>query len=130
MTEVIKAGQFSANMSHNIGDDSMLTETDIDISMDDFRSAPIVQPARIAPLPIQCAATDSVVYTGPLFRSPVDEVPALALPTKDTIRTREQLILEKQRQAQEEGSGGVGGLLYTSSLNVNATEHWSPEPEA
>jgi hypothetical protein len=73
---------------------------------------------------------DLVIYTGPLFRSPVDEEPALALPTKDTIRARKQLILEKRRQAREEGSGGVGGLLYTSSLNVNATKHWSPELEA
>ena len=100
VTEGIKAGQFSANTSSNIGDDSMQTETDMDLSMDDFRSAPIVQPASIAPLPIQRAATDSVVYTGPSFRSPVDEGPAPALPTKDAIRAREQLILEKRRQAR------------------------------
>jgi hypothetical protein len=101
VTEGIKAGQFSANTSSNIGDDSMQTETDMDLSMDDFRSAPIIQPARIAPLPIQRAATDSVVYTGPSFRSPVDEEPVPASPTKDAIRAREQLILEKRRQARK-----------------------------
>ena len=97
VTEGIRAGQFSANTSSNIGDDSMQTETDMDLSMDDFRSAPIVQPSRIA---IQRAATDSVVYTGPSFRSPVDEEPVPASPTKDAIRAREQLILEKRRQAR------------------------------
>jgi len=100
VTEGIKAGQFSSNTSGHIGDDSMQTETDMDLSMDDFRSAPIVQPARIAPLPIQRAATDSVVYTGPSFRSPVDEEPAPASPTKDAIRAREQMILEKRREAR------------------------------
>ncbi|KAF8551975.1 hypothetical protein OG21DRAFT_1486564 [Imleria badia] len=101
VTEGINAGQFSANTSSNIGDDSMQTATDMDLSTDDFRSAPIVQPARAAPLPIQRAATDSVVYTGPSFRSPVEEEPAPpASPTKDAIRAREQLILEKRRQAR------------------------------
>lgn len=102
VTRGINAGQFSANTSSNIGDDSMQTATDMDLSMDDFRSAPIVQPARSAPLPIQRAATDSVVYSGPSFRSPVDEEPATpASPTKDAIRAREQLILEKRRQARK-----------------------------
>ncbi|KAF8439263.1 hypothetical protein L210DRAFT_935617 [Boletus edulis BED1] len=78
----------------------MQTEIDMDLSMDDFRSAPISQPSRPLPLPIQRAATDSVVYTGPSFRSPVEEQAAPALPTKDAIRAREQLILEKRRQAR------------------------------
>lgn len=102
MTEGIKAGQFSANTSSNIEDDSMRTETDMDISMNDFRSAPIVQPAATAPPPIQRAATDSIVYTAPSFRSPVEEELAPIAPpqTKDAIRAREQLILEKRRQAR------------------------------
>lgn len=100
VTEGIKAGQFSANTSSNIGDDSMQTETDMDLSMDDYRSAPLVQPARTIPLPIQRAATDTVVYTGPSFRSPVAEAPAPASPTKDAIKAREQMILEKRRQAR------------------------------
>lgn len=100
VTEGIKAGQFSANTSSNIGDDSMQTETDMDLSMDDFRSAPIVQPAGTGPLPIQRAVTDSVVYMGPSFRSPVDEAPTPASPTKDAIRAREELILQKRRQAR------------------------------
>ncbi|KAH0829203.1 hypothetical protein J3R83DRAFT_2763 [Lanmaoa asiatica] len=100
VTEGIKAGQSSANTSSNTGDDSMRTETDMDLSMDDFRSAPFVRPPRTAPLPIQRAATDSAVYTGPSFRSPVDEAPAPASPTKDAIRAREEMILEKRRQAR------------------------------
>ena len=101
VTEGIKAGQFSANTSSNMGDDSMQTETDMDLSMDDFRSAPILQPVTTVPLPIQRAATDSVVYTGPSFRSPVEEDPIPASPPKDAIRAREQLILEKRRQARK-----------------------------
>ncbi|KAF8119545.1 hypothetical protein EV363DRAFT_1503831 [Boletus edulis] len=100
VTEGIKTGQSSANPSSDTGDDSMQTEIDMDLSMDDFRSAPISQPSRPLPLPIQHAATDSVVYTGPSFRSPVEEQAAPALPTKDAIRAREQLILEKRRQAR------------------------------
>lgn len=100
VTEGIKAGQFSANTSSNIGDDSMQTETDMDLSIDDFRSAPFVKPTRNAPLPIQRATTDSVIYTGPSFRSPVDETPVPASPTKDAIKAREQMILEKRRQAR------------------------------
>ncbi|KAF8425434.1 hypothetical protein L210DRAFT_3743485 [Boletus edulis BED1] len=57
------------------------------------------QPSRPLPLPIQHAAMDSVVYMGPSFRSPVEEQAAPASPTKDAIRAREQLILEKRRQA-------------------------------
>ncbi|KAG8221335.1 hypothetical protein J3R82DRAFT_1503 [Butyriboletus roseoflavus] len=100
VTEGIKVGQFSANTSSNIGEDSMQTEVDMDPPIDDFRSAPFAGPTRTAPLPIQRATTDSVVYTGPSFRSPVDEVPVPASPTKDAIRAREQMILEKRRQAR------------------------------
>ena len=71
----------------------------MDLSLDDFCSAPFTQPARIVPLPIPHPATDSVVYTEPLFRSPVDEELVPASPTKDAIRAREQLILEKRGQA-------------------------------
>ncbi|KAF8130101.1 hypothetical protein EV363DRAFT_1489987 [Boletus edulis] len=88
VTEGIKTGQSSANPSSDTGDDSMQTEIDMDLSMDDFRSAPISQPSRPLLLPIQCAATDSVEQAAP------------ASPTKDAIRAREQLILEKQRQAR------------------------------
>ena len=98
--EGMKAGQLSVDTSSNIGDDSMQTETDMDLSTDDFRNAPIMGPARAGPLPIQRAATDSVVYTGPSFRSPVDDAPPPTSPTKDAIRTREQLILQKRRQAR------------------------------
>lgn len=100
MMEGTQAGQFSANSSSNIGDDSMQTATDMDLSTDDFRSAPIVQPARTGPLPIQRAVTDSAVYTGPSFRSPVDEVPPPTSPTKDAIKAREELILQKRRAAR------------------------------
>ena len=97
MTKGIKASQLSANTSSNIEDDSIQTGTDMDLSLDDVRNAPIVQPARIAPLLIPTAWA---VYAGPSFRSPVDEEPVPASPTKDAIRAREQLILEKRRQAQ------------------------------
>ncbi|KAG9312056.1 hypothetical protein JVU11DRAFT_7337 [Chiua virens] len=101
MTEGIKAGQFSANTSSNVGDDSMQTATDMDLSLDDFRNEPIAQSAKTAPLPIQRAATDSVIYTGPSFKSPVEEAPLPASPTKDAIRMREELILQKRREARK-----------------------------
>lgn len=101
VTEDTKAGRSSANTSSNIGDDSMGTQTDMELSLDDFRSAPITQRSRTGPLPVQRAATDSVVYMGPSFRSPVDEVLTPASPTKDAIKTREELILQKRREARK-----------------------------
>ncbi|KAF8421725.1 hypothetical protein L210DRAFT_3672550 [Boletus edulis BED1] len=74
VTEGIKTGQSSVNPSSDTRDNSMQTEIDMDLSMDDFRR--------------------------PSFRSPVEEQAAPASPTKDAIRAREQLILEKRRQAR------------------------------
>ncbi|KIJ65862.1 hypothetical protein HYDPIDRAFT_129870 [Hydnomerulius pinastri MD-312] len=100
VTEGIKAGQFDGrpDTSGTAGDESMRTETDMDFSLDEFRGVPVVHPPRAAPIPMQRAATDSAVYTGPEFRSPVDEQPAS--PTKDAIKSREDLILEKRREAR------------------------------
>ncbi|KIJ15469.1 hypothetical protein PAXINDRAFT_168965 [Paxillus involutus ATCC 200175] len=100
VTEGVKAGQFNGRaMSDTIGDESLRTETDMDFSMDDFCGEPIVQPPKAAPIPMRRAATDSAVYTGPGFRSPVDEYPD-APSAKDAIRAREELILEKRRAAR------------------------------
>ncbi|KIK86105.1 hypothetical protein PAXRUDRAFT_831931 [Paxillus rubicundulus Ve08.2h10] len=101
VTEGIKVGQFNGRAtSGTIGDESLRTETDMDFSMDDFCGEPIVQPTKAAPIAMRRAATDSVVYTGPGFRSPVDEYPDAAPSAKDAIRAREELILEKRRAAR------------------------------
>lgn len=66
----------------------MQTGANMDLSLDDFHSAPFAQPARIMPLPIPRPVTDSVVYMELSFRSPVDEELVPALPTKDAIRAK------------------------------------------
>ncbi|KAG2349379.1 hypothetical protein BDR05DRAFT_955263 [Suillus weaverae] len=93
VTEGIKAGQF--DNSFGTGDESMRTETDLDASMS--MDSHVVRP-RAAPL--QRAATDSIVYTAPVFSSPVlgEEQPESQ--TKHAIRQREELILEKRRAAR------------------------------
>ncbi|KAL4071248.1 hypothetical protein V8B97DRAFT_436977 [Scleroderma yunnanense] len=101
VTQGVRAGQFDAgaDSSGGLGDESMRTETDMSLCVDEVPEV-IVHPPRVAPIPIERAATDSVIYTAPSFRSPprVDEPPAS--PTKDAIRAREELILEKRREAR------------------------------
>ncbi|KAF8121700.1 hypothetical protein EV363DRAFT_1560415 [Boletus edulis] len=91
VTEGIKTGQSSVNPSSDTRDNSMQTEIDMDLSMDDFRSAPIH--SLHDPYHYQYSTLRRI-------RSPVEEQAAPASPTKDAIRAREQLILEKRRQAR------------------------------
>ncbi|KAI6029361.1 hypothetical protein BKA83DRAFT_679982 [Pisolithus microcarpus] len=96
----VKAGQFNsvADTSGGFGDESMRTETDMSLCVDESREEVYVHPPRAAPIPMEHAATDSVIHT---LRSPsrADE-PSLSL-TKDAIRAREELILEKRREARK-----------------------------
>ncbi|KAF9228374.1 hypothetical protein BS17DRAFT_799695 [Gyrodon lividus] len=103
MTRDITASQSDGRMvdtSGTIGDESLRTETDMEPSMDDVCGEPVVQPPKAAPVPMRRAATDSAVYMGPEFRSPVGEYPDVVSLTKDAIKAREQLILEKRREAR------------------------------
>jgi len=97
----IKVGQFEvgADSSGGFGDESMRTETDMSLCVDEGPEDVIVRPPRAAPIPMERAATDSAIYTAPSLRSPhADEPPGS--PTKDAIRAREELILEKRREAR------------------------------
>ena len=97
----IKVGQFEAgaDSSGGLGDESMRTETDMSLCMDEGPEEVIVRPPRVAPIPMERAATDSAIYAAPSFRGPhADEPPGS--PTKDAIRAREELILEKRREAR------------------------------
>ncbi|KAH7926937.1 hypothetical protein BV22DRAFT_1085889 [Leucogyrophana mollusca] len=111
VTQGTKAGRFGVHPNDNRqafddadkeADESMRTETDMDFSLDDHRAA--LSPPHAVPM--QRAATDSAVYTGPSFASPVHSDvngPPPISPTKekDAIRSREELILEKRRQARK-----------------------------
>ncbi|KAI6105076.1 hypothetical protein EDD16DRAFT_232832 [Pisolithus croceorrhizus] len=96
----VRAGQFSsgADTSGGFGDESMRTETDMSLCVDKSREEVYVHPPRAAPVPMERAATDSAIHT---LRSPsrADE-PSFSL-TKDAIRAREELILEKRREARK-----------------------------
>ncbi|KAI6017530.1 hypothetical protein EDC04DRAFT_3144340 [Pisolithus marmoratus] len=96
----VRVGQLDSgpDTSGGFGDESMRTETDMSLCVDESREEVYVHPPRATPVPIERAATDSVIYalTSP---SRADEPPAP--PTKDAIRAREELILEKRCEARK-----------------------------
>ncbi|KAI6046401.1 hypothetical protein EDC04DRAFT_3086435 [Pisolithus marmoratus] len=96
----VRVGQLDSgpDTSGGFGDESMRTETDMSLCVDESREEVYVHPPRATPVPMERAATDSVIYT---LTSPprVDEPPVP--PTKDAIRAREELILEKRREARK-----------------------------
>ena len=102
VAQAVKVDQFEASVdsSGGFGDESMRTETeDMSLCVDEGPEEVIVHPPRATPM--ERAATDSAIYMAPSFTSPprVKEPPAS--PTKDAIRTREELILEKRREARK-----------------------------
>ncbi|KAG6335020.1 hypothetical protein ID866_4065 [Astraeus odoratus] len=102
VTQGVKAGQFDvgAESSGGYGDESMRTETDMSLCVDTSREEAIVHPPKVVPVPMERTATSSATYTAPSFRSPPSaEVPP-ASSAKDAIRAREELILEKRREAR------------------------------
>lgn len=97
--EGIKAGQF--DNSFDAGDESIRTETetDVDASMSMSMSMSVDNHvARPRAAPLQRAATDSLVYTAPAFSSPVHAEEHAE--SKNAIREREDLILQKRRAAR------------------------------
>ncbi|KIO13807.1 hypothetical protein M404DRAFT_992041 [Pisolithus tinctorius Marx 270] len=94
----VESVPWGLDTSGGFGDESMRTETDMSLCVDESREEIYVHPPRAAPVPMERAATDSAIHT---FRSPsrADEPPVSL--TKDAIRAREELILEKRREARK-----------------------------
>ncbi|KAH7883170.1 hypothetical protein F5I97DRAFT_188723 [Phlebopus sp. FC_14] len=108
----------NADMS-GVGDESIRTEIDTDdCSVDEIRGAPLVHTSQSARRPMQRAATDSAVYTGPAFRSPPNPDSDPAVVAKNAIKSREELILEKRRAARQRDEDELMGY-YTPPRSVS-----------